>query len=73
MPVKSLPTGHYGLGHIIESLASSAQSVWWNSMVTHLENRLVAFESSSRVVGRGRCLPLPTHCNRPWFSLYMIG
>ena len=58
MPVKPLPTGHYGLGHIIESLASSAQSVWWNSMVTRPEIRLVAFESSSRAVGRGRCFQL---------------
>ena len=73
MPVKPLPTGHYGLGHIIESLASSAQSVWWNSMVTRPEIRLVAFESSSRAVGRGRCIQLPTRCIRPWFGLYTIG
>ena len=73
MPVKPLPTGHYRLGHIIESLVSSAQSLWWKSMVTHPENRLVPFKSSSRVVGRGRCLPLPTRCIRPWFGLYTIG
>ncbi|KAK9190542.1 hypothetical protein WN943_019149 [Citrus x changshan-huyou] len=32
VPVKPLPTGHYRLGHIIESLVSSAQSLWWKSM-----------------------------------------
>lgn len=37
VPVKPLPTGHYGFGHIIDTLACSAQSVWWNSMVTRPE------------------------------------